>query len=232
MTDKGVLDAAQQAIRIEELNGRQNLLSLQITQGLHATRTAIEGTQSEVHKLVGVVERLAAFQTDHASNKDALEMLRRQMDGVSNRMEQLFNNFSATQERKWDAYALDRDQRWREHEAENEDTTRTLRTEINDIREKEVRKLREQLIRWTGWGAGIGGLAALVVSIFMYHLDYRFGDNVKTTDQLEVKTEVLSRELAEIKLYLARGGRAPSSSRLSQPQRNEDNDDGKSEPAN
>jgi len=241
VTDKSILEVAQQAVRLEELNGRQNLLSLQITQGLNATRTAIEGTQSEVHKLVGVVERLAAFQTDHASNKDALEMLRRQIELVSSEMKQLFNDQSRVQDRKWDAYAIDRDQRWREHEAENEDTSRELRasivktelelrTAINNVSELEVRKLREKLIRWTGWGAGVGVLATLIVSVFMYHLNYRFNVNDKTTDQLEVQASSLSSELSEIKLYLARGGSTPAQRYNPNDTRNDN--DRESQPAN
>lgn len=210
VTDKSVLDVAHQAVRLEELNGRQNLLSLQITQGLNATRTAIEGTQSEVHKLVGAVEKLAAFQTDHASNKDALDMLRRQIDLVSTRMEQLFTDQARVQDRKWDAYAVDRDQRWREHEADNENTARDLRKEMTDIKDIEVRKLREKLIRWTGVGFGFGLVAVMIVSGFLYHLNYRFNENDATTTKLQAQAAVGVRELAEIKLYLARGGRVPA----------------------
>ena len=230
MTDKQVLDVAHQAVRLEELNGRQNLLSLQITQGLNATRTAIEGTQSEVHKLVGVVERLAAFQTDHASNKDALEMLRRQIELVSSEMKQLFNDQTRIQDRKWDAYAVDRDQRWREHEAENEDTTRELRKEMADIKDVEVRKLREKLIRWTGVGFGFGLVAMMIVTGFLYHLNYRFNENDATTGRLDVQVANLARDLAEIKLYLVRGGTVPSQPYDNDKQRN--GDDRESQPAN
>lgn len=230
VTDKNLLDSAQQAVRMEELNGRQNVLALQITQGLQAMRNAIEGTQSEVHRVVQAVERLAAFQQDHAANKEALDSLRGQLSGVSNRMEQWFTEFSKVQERKWDTYALDRDARWREHEADNENTARELRTAINNVSELEVRKLREKLIRWTGWGAGVGVLATLIVSVFMYHLNYRFNDNDKTTEQIEIKAEVLSRELAEIKLYLARGGGTPAERFNPNDTRNDD--DRESQPAN
>lgn len=230
VTDKNLLDAAQQAVRMEELNGRQNVLALQITQGLQAMRSAVEGTQAEVHRVVQAVEKLAAFQQDHVANKEALDSLRGQLTGVSARMEQWFSEFSKVQERKWDTYAADRDQRWREHEADNENTERELRAAINNVSELEVRKLREKLIRWTGWGAGVGVLATLIVSVFMYHLNYRFNDNDKTTDQLEVEAAAFRSELSEIKLYLARGGRVPAQRLNSNEERNDD--DRESQPAN
>lgn len=230
VSDKNLLDAAQQAVRMEELNGRQNVLALQITQGLQAMRSAVEGTQTEVHRVVQAVEKLAAFQQDHASNKEALDSLRGQLTGVSNRMEQWFNDFAKIQDRKWDSFTADRDQRWREHEADNENSERELRAAINNVSELEVRKLREKLIRWTGWGAGVGLLATLIVSVFMYHLNYRFNDNDKTTDQLEVQAAALQREISEIELYLARGGRIPAE-RYNPNQERNDNDR-ESQPAN
>lgn len=229
VTDKTTSDLSAQAVRMAELSGRQDVLALQITNGLQSMRSAIEGTQSEVHRVMTAVERLAAFQADHAQNKETLDVMRRQIDSVSNRMEQLFKDFAKDQDRKWDVFTTDRDARWREHEADNENTTRDLRKDISDIKDVEVRRLREKLIRWTGWGAGVGVLAALIGTGFLYHLNYRFNENEKDTRSLEVQTASHGRELAEIRLYLARGGRLPAPSNADK--RNDDVD-GKSESPN
>jgi hypothetical protein len=124
-------------------------------------------------------------------------------------MEKLFSDHATVQDRKWEIYSADRDSRWREHEADNENTSRDIRGEIKDIREVEVRRIREKLIRWTGWGAGVGALVMLIGTGFLYHLNYRFNENDFKTDRLQIESRQHGEALQEIKLYLARGGRIP-----------------------
>lgn len=90
------------------------------------------------------------------------------------------------------------------------------RDEVEKVLSAEIRQVREALIRSVGIGSGLGLLAGLLVSGFLYVLNYRFSDIASDVDRaerssLETRQSVdkAINDINEIKLFLARGGRVP-----------------------
>lgn len=110
---------------------------------------------------------------------------------------------------KWfDDYERQRDA-WREqHEADNENTERAL--------SQEIRSVRETMIRSVGIGSGLGLLGGVIISGFLWTLNYRFEEQKQDITRTEATgaynrslIEAQTIEINDIKLYLARGGRIP-----------------------
>lgn len=228
VTDKagGLLDVAEQAIRLERIEGDMRLLAQRVGSGMENVTNALATVQIEVRGCATNISELRGLQGAHDSNKVAIDKVEKSVSELSSRLESWFDEFEAKQDQKWRDYSSNRDQWRREHEASNEDTKREL--------EKEIRSVRETVIRFVGFGSAIGAVAGIVVAGFLWNINYRFNDNKEDTDRVE-KSSAYNRqlidamgvdhgkELADIKLYLARGGRIPDEPHIPQSQRNNTN---------
>lgn len=227
VTDKqgGLLDVAEQAIRLERIEGDMRLLAQRVGSGMENVTNALATVQIEVRSCSTNVSELRGLQGAHDSNKVAIDKVEKSVSELGARLESWFDEFEAKQEQRWRDYSSNRDQWRREHEAENENVKKDL--------EKEIRSVRETVIRFVGFGSAIGALAGVVVAGFLWNINYRFNDNKEDTDRVE-KSSAYNRqlidsmgvehgkELADIKLYLARGGRIPEEPYIPQSQRKDD----------
>lgn len=236
VTDKqgGLLDAAQQAVRMERIEGEQRLLASQVKQSVDVLTSTLHALQSDTRNVVAKISELAGLQNAHDSNKVAIDEMKKSVGALNERLEEWFDDFDKRNQRRWEQYESNRDQWRREHEANNEDTKRDL--------EKEIRSVRETVIRALGWGAGAGALVTVVIGGFIWTLSYRFADvstDVTRVEQASSRNRQLidemgrdhGKELADIKLYLARGGRIPDEPYVPQSQRNNNgNEQGSGQP--
>lgn len=236
VTDKagGLLDAAQQAVRMERIEGEQRLLTAQVKQSVDVLTSTLHALQSDTRNVVSKISELAGLQNAHDSNKVAIEDMKKSVGALNERLEEWFDDFDQRNQRRWEQYESNRDQWRREHEASNEDTKRDL--------EKEIRSVRETVIRALGWGAGAGALVAVVIGGFIWTLNYRFADvagdvvrveaaSVRNRQLIDEMTRDYGKELSDIKLYLARGGRIPEEPYAPQSQRNNNgNEQGSGQP--
>lgn len=226
VTDKagGLLDVAEQAIRLERIEGDMRLLAQRVGSGMENVTNALATVQIEVRGCATNISELRGLQGAHDSNKVAIDKVEKSVSELSSRLESWFDEFEAKQEQRWRDYSSNRDQWRREHEASNEDSKREL--------EKEIRSVRETVIRFVGFGSSIGALAGVIVAGFLWNINYRFTDNKEDTDrveQLSTRNRQLidqmgvdhGKELSDIKLYLARGGRIPEEPYIPQSQRKE-----------
>lgn len=225
VTDKagGLLDVAEQAIRLERIEGDMRLLAQRVGSGMESVTNALASVQVEVRGCSTSLSELRGLQGAHDSNKIAIDKVEKSVSDLGARLESWFDEFEAKQEQRWRDYSSDRDQWRREHEAENENVKKDL--------EKEIRSVRETVIRFAGFGSAIGALAGVIVGGFLWNTDYRFNEqkeDVTRVEQASSRTRQLldrmvvdyGEELADIKLYLARGGRIPDEPYVPQSQRN------------
>lgn len=222
VTDKagGLLDAAQQAIRLERIEGDMRLLTQRVSSGMENVANTMSSVQVEVRGLNQKIGDLAGLQYSHDTNKGAIDEVKKSLGDLNTRLEEWFDDFDQRSQRRWEQYEKNRDEWRREHEAENENTKRDL--------EKEIRSVRETVIRFMGFSSALGALAGVVTGGFLWNINYRFN---------EVKDDVAERaaassynrslfdklnvELDDIKLYLARGGRIPDKPYVPRPQRSQ-----------
>lgn len=236
VTDKagGLLDAAQQAIRLERIEGDMRLLTQRVSSGMENVSATLAAVQVEVRGCSTNVSELRGLQGAHDSNKVAIDKVEKSVTDLGARLESWFDEFEAKQEQRWRDYQANRDQWRREHEAENENVKKDL--------EKEIRSVRETVIRFVGFGSAIGALAGVIVGGFLWNINYRFNDqkeDVTRVEQTSSRNRQLidqmgvdhGKELADIKLYLARGGRIPDEPYVPQSQRNNNgNEQGSGQP--
>lgn len=217
VTDKagGLLDVAEQAIRLERIEGDMRLLAQRVSSGMENVTNALATVQTEVRSCNTNVSELRGLQGAHDANKLAVDKVEKSVGDLRSTLEKWFDEFDAKQ-----------DQRWARHEADNEDTKREL--------EKEIRNVRERMIQFVGFGSAIGALAGVIVGGFLWNINYRFNDQKEDVERVEVSAsrnrQLIDemgvdhgKELAGIKLYLARGGRIPDEPYVPQSQRNNTN---------
>lgn len=201
----GLLDAATQAVRMERLEGQQNLLAQQVKASLDAMTSALNTVQLETRAVTNKLGDVVSLQHSQDTNKSTIEDMKKALGDLNTRLEEWFDDFDQRNNRRWEQYEANRDN-WRlRHEAENENDKKEL--------EKEIRSVRETVIRALGWGAAAGALAGVIVGGFIWSLNERFTTTNKSIDQT-VETATYNRELVddqrekihEIELYLARGG--------------------------
>lgn len=220
VTDRqgGVLDAAEQALRLEKLSSQHDLLAQRVAHGMENVANTMSSVQVEVRGLNQRIGDLAGLQYSHDTNKGAIDEVKKSLGDLNTRLEEWFDDFDQRSQRRWEQYEKNRDEWRREHEAENENTKRDL--------EKEIRSVRETVIRFMGFSSALGALAGVITGGFLWNINYRFN---------EVKDDVAERaaassynrslfdklnvELDDIKLYLARGGRIPAEPYVPQSQR-------------
>lgn len=159
------------------------------------------------------IERLEGRQNSlEQLVKASNERLELTMRGLSDRLEKWF-----------DDYERQRDE-WRaRHEADNEESHREL--------SREIRSVRETVIRAIGIGSGVGLFGGVVISGFMWTLNYRFNEqtqDIQRAEQISTYNRSLidaqTVEINDIKLYLARGGRIPDEPYIPRAQRSPPNE--------
>lgn len=199
------MSPAEQAIRLERIEGDMRLLTQRVSSAMENVTNTLGSVQVEVRGVSAKVSELALLQGSHDSNKTSIEKVEKSVSELKASLESWFDDFEQKQDRKW-----------RDHEAENESSIREM--------EREIRSVRESLIRFVGFGSAVGTLASIVVGGFLWNLNYRFNDISADTTKDSIRIEALAMsnrqlieqmgrehgsELADIKLYLARGGRIP-----------------------
>ncbi len=211
------LDAA---VRMERLEGQQNLLAQQVKASLDAMTSALNTVQLETRAVTNKLGDIVSIQHSQDSNKTAIDDMRRSLGDLNTRLEEWLDDFDQRSQRRWEQYEKNRDQWRREHEADNEDTKREL--------ENEIRNVRERMIQFVGFSSAIGALAGVIVGGFLWNINYRFSEQDKDVVRIESTGSINRRlidavnsELIDIKLYLARGGRIPAEPYVPQSQRNQ-----------
>lgn len=206
---------------MERIEGKQELLASQVKNSVDNLTSTLQAVQADSRSIMTKLSELAGLQNAHDSNKVAIDEMKKSVGDLNSRLEEWFDDFDQRNQRRWEQYETNRDQ-WRlRHEADNENSQKDL--------EREIRSVRETVIRSLGWGAGAGVLVSVVAGGFIWALNYRFADVAGDVTHVEATNTVqegtLSRhssELVDIKLYLARGGRIPDEPYIPQSQRNQD----------
>lgn len=207
MTDK-LLDSAAQAVRMEQLSGRQALLEQQVKSSMDALTNMLSTAQLEIRNMTNKFGEVASIQHGQDANRAMLDELKNSVSVIGTRMETWFKDFDNRNNLKWEAAERNRDD-WRlRHEAENENTYRTL--------EADLRSVRETVIRSLGWGLAAGTLTVVIVSGFLWSINDRFATtkerSAKTDQTIAAQAATVDKlrdKTTEIELYLARGGTNP-----------------------
>lgn len=226
VTDKpgALLEAAEQALRIVGIEGEQKLLAAQVKNSVDNLTNTLHAVQADSRNIMTKLSELAGLQNAHDSNKVAIDEMKKSVGDLNSRLEAWFDDFDRRNDRRWELYEADRNQWRRQHEAENENANRDL--------EKEIRSVRETTIRFAAIGATFLLLGGTIVGGFIYNINYRFNEGKddiaetqKTGGTNRALIEAQMKELVDIKLYLARGGRIPEEPYIPQSQRNHDGKD-------
>ena len=227
MTDQhgGLLDAAQQALRLERIEGEHRLLASQMKNSVDTLTSTLHALQADTRSLVAKIGDLASLQHAHDTSRDAIADVRKSVADLNAQLSKWFTDFETRSTNRWDRFERENTD-WRmRHEAENEDAQRTMG--------QELRTVRETTIRFAAFGAAVVLLGGTIVGGFIWTLNYRFGDaaadlsrvenvSAKNRQLLDRMGEAHGAELADIKLYLARGGRIPAEPYVPQSQRKDD----------
>ena len=223
MTDKhdGLLDIAQHAVRMERLEGRQDLLAQRVSQGMDNVASTLASVQVEVRGLAARIGEVGALQYSHDTSRAAIDEMKRSILDLNSRLEDWFSDFEQRSQQRWDKFERQRDEWRREHEADNENDKREL--------EKEIRSVRETVIRFVGYGSAIGALAGVISVGFLWNINYRFNEGREDINETRIITsrnvnsiEQLKADTIDLKLYLSRGGRIPAEPYVPSAQRNPD----------
>lgn len=223
VTDKhdGLLDAAQHAVRMERLEGQQALLTQRVSSGMENVANSLASVQTEVRGFSHKLGELGALQHSHDTSRAAIDEMKKSVTDLNSRLEDWFTDFEQRSQQRWDKFERQRDEWRREHEAENESDKRDL--------EKEIRNVRETVIRGIGFGSALAALAGVIIGGFLWNINYRFNEGRE--DLIEVRAhaaknasaiQMLKDETLDVKLYLSRGGRIPVDPYVPQPQRRTD----------
>lgn len=204
MPDK-LLDAAAQAVRMERLEGQQTLLAQQLKTSVDNMTSTLHAVQAEARGIASRLNDVTSLQQQHDYSKAAIDEMRRSIVDLNQRLEEWFSDFDNRNQKRWSEYERQRDEWRHRHEADNENTERTLSGEI--------RSVRETVIRALGWGAGAGALVTVVVGGFIWSLNFRFtelsGDIARAESTSAYNRTLIDKQIEkthEIELYLARGG--------------------------
>lgn len=218
--------ASSHAIRIERVEGDYRLLSAQVKNSVDILTSTLQSLQADSRNIVRRMDELARLQHEHDSNKVSIDEMKKSIALLSERLSEWFEDFDKRNQRRWEQYETNRDQWRKDHEAKNSSSERELGKEIRDV--------RETVIRFMGYGAAVSALAGLIAGGFLWNLNYRFNDVTIDTkdDYARVESSVRAnraridsisaehgKELNDIKLYLARGGRIPEDPYIPQSQR-------------
>lgn len=227
MTDKNpsMLDAAQQAVRMERIEGEHRMLASQVKQSVDALTSTLHALQADTRNVSNKLSDMATLQQSHDNSREAIGEMRKSLTDLNSRLEDWFSDFEQRSTQRWDRFERERNE-WRtRHEAENENDKKDFSVEI--------RTVRETVIRTIGFGSALGVLAGVITGGFLWNINYRFNEgkeNIVETREVGNYNRTLidalnrdyGKEIADIKLYLARGGRIPEEPYIPQSQRKDD----------
>lgn len=203
--DEDALTLGSQALKLEGLRGSHLLLAQRVDQSISHMTDLLSGLQQDVRQMTSKIGEVANLQQSHDLGRDSMQEIKASVAEIGRKMEQWFDDITESNERRWQVYEHNRNMWRQQHEAENEDTKRELT--------KEIRNVRETVMRVMGWGGGAGALVTIVVAGFMFWLNQRF-DNVQASVTATMAAHERNRDAIEqekdkrheIELYLARGG--------------------------
>jgi len=204
----GLLDAAQQAVRLERMEGQHQLLAQRVSTGMENVTNTLNSMQVEIRGFGQKLTELAELRFSHDSNERAVEDIKRSLSEMNSRLEDWFDDYEERNTVRWRQYEANRDA-WRtQHEADNEKTKADLNAEIRNV--------REVVIKYAGYSAAIGALGGVIIAGFLWTINYRFDtvkedtqDVSKDMDKAENRQMDLIKRVSDLELYLARGGRIP-----------------------
>lgn len=206
---------------MERIEGEQRLLAAQMKSSIDNLANTLYALQADIRSLVSRTSDLSSLQGGYESNKASLDEVKGSVAALNSRLEDWFDDFEQRSQHRWDKFERQRDEWRREHEAENEGDKREL--------EKEIRSVRETVIRGLGFGTAIGALASVVVGGFLWNVNYRFNEGREaiqdvrsTTSRNAASIQQLKDDTTDLKLYLSRGGRIPAEPYVPPAQRSND----------
>lgn len=199
MTDQTVpLSNAEQAVRMERIEGAQALLAQQVRGSMDNFTAAVQSMQMDMRAALQKVDEATKAAAHNAHNGQSIARIEHDLQGIGNRLDQWTHEYEANRDR------------WREkHEGDNRDMERRLETSIVSV--------RESTIRIVAYASGAGGLGMLILGGFLWSLNDRFNNTsiaiaqaramVVEADLRDVAALDKQRDkLHAIELYLARGG--------------------------
>jgi hypothetical protein len=192
MADKKIpLDAAEQAVRMAEMEGKQELLASEVRSNMVAFRSSMEAMQADVRTMANAVRDLASLSHSNESNKEAIDEVKASVNALTERLERWSEAFSSENKERWEKHDRERD-KWRTaHEADNQRT-------------------KDRMILWTGIGFSFLLLGGAVVSGFVYFLNMRFAESDADVERVERAAELsridrtkMMESIHRIELYIA-----------------------------
>lgn len=205
----GNLDPAQHAIRMERLEGEQRLLAAQVKQSVDVLSNALVSLQADMREVSRRMPELGG-----------LEETKRAVADINSRLEGWFDSIKQENQRRWEIYEANRDNWRRQHEAAN----------LQDKREteQEIRNVRETVIRYAAFAAGMAVLGGTVIGGFLWSINDRFRQGKEDIEENRQATvlhrrliDEVNKELFDVRLYLSRGGRIPAEPYIDPNQRKE-----------
>lgn len=184
--------------------------------------STLHNVQLETRAMTTKLADVVTLQHSQDSNKNAIDEVKRSLGDLNTRLEEWFDDFDQRNQQRWAQYEANRDA-WRtRHEAENEDDKREL--------EREVRSVRETVIRWGGVVFGLGIVVTVATTVAMYALNQRFETQASSVQGMraqfneyraltERRYDDRVRKIHEIELYLSRGGERRSTPYITEQQR-------------
>lgn len=227
VTDRKETDPTSMALRIERLDGQQQLLQSQVKSTIENLNSTLQAVQAEARDMSRKITDLHGLQSAHDNSRVSIDEMKAEVRSFGERMERWFTDSQRRQDTKLAELMSERDQ-WRiRHEAETEDAHRGLAKDIREIKEIELRAVRESVIKWLAVGFGVTLCVSTMISGFVFFLNYRFQQQVdaiantnedvaetraeaeRNIDKNEAGVKSNADMIHDIQLYLARGGRMP-----------------------
>ncbi len=210
VTDKQIpIGMAEQAVRMERLEGQHALLQAQVKSSVDNMANALAANASEVRAATARFGEIANIQHAHESNTAAIRRIEESTSANGRKLDDWFKNFEDKQSERWQHYQENRD-RWREtHESLNVETKADLIKMIVEVEKSTIRIL--------AWSGGAGLLVAALVGGFLWYLNGRFNNNevavvearalaAETANRVNAVANTNIEKIHNIELYLARGG--------------------------
>lgn len=181
-----LLNPAEQAVRIQRIEGEHQLLAQRVTSGMESVTNTLGNVQLEVRALNSSIRELAGLQHSNDSNKGAIERIESSVKELRQSVEEWFDTY----------------------ESKNEDAKARL--------SEQIQKVREDTIRIFTVGAVVTVLGGAVITGFLWNINRQFADEHEVHQQQRAISDAnrsmidkTRDEVYDVKLYLARGGRIP-----------------------
>lgn len=202
VTDKqGVsFDAANQAVRMERIEGDHRLLQSQVKGAFDNMTGSMQSVQAEVRNISNKVGDFSDLRIAHEQDRGTMARIEKSIAELGNKVDIRLERMERENE-----------DRWTRHEADNENADRDLQDQIDEL-SKRHHDTDRRISRAVGWVSGLSVTAALLIGGFVWAINFRFVDAKEDINRIEMKSnafDALKDKVQQLELYLARGGQRP-----------------------